>query len=111
MDPLNHFADFERFLLDPSDNNYRIFTSTIKNEMPYQTFLELCLISNLLALLVYKGHGETGAAQELLQGSGNSKNQQWIKAVFNNEQAIANDLEKEFENNNYFLIIKKISEF
>ncbi len=44
LDPLNHFADFERNLLHPSDENYSRFTSTITNEMPYQTYLELCMI-------------------------------------------------------------------
>jgi len=44
VDPLNHFADFERSLLHPSAENTEKFTSTITNEMPYQTFLELCMI-------------------------------------------------------------------
>jgi Tfp pilus assembly protein PilF len=44
LDPLNHFADFERNLLHPSSENYSRFTSTITNEMPYQTFLELCMV-------------------------------------------------------------------
>lgn len=44
LDPLNHFADFERNLLHPSAENYSRFTSTITNEMPYQTYLELCMI-------------------------------------------------------------------
>ncbi len=43
-DPLNHFADFERCLLHPSADNDLLFKSTINNEMPYQTFLELCMI-------------------------------------------------------------------
>ncbi|MCE5346211.1 MAG: DUF5107 domain-containing protein [Bacteroidales bacterium] len=43
IDPLNHFADFERNLLHPSIENLTRFTSTITNEMPYQTYLELCL--------------------------------------------------------------------
>jgi tetratricopeptide (TPR) repeat protein len=43
LDPLNHFADFERNLLHPSPENYHRFTSTITNELPYQTYLELCL--------------------------------------------------------------------
>ncbi len=43
LDPLNHFADFERNLLHPSPENYLRFTSTITNELPYQTYLELCL--------------------------------------------------------------------
>ena len=43
-DQLNHFADFERNLVHPSAENYSRFTSTITNEMPYQTYLELCMI-------------------------------------------------------------------
>jgi tetratricopeptide (TPR) repeat protein len=44
LDPLNHFADFERNIMHTSAENYLRFTSTITNEMPYQTYLELCLI-------------------------------------------------------------------
>lgn len=44
LDPLNHFADFERSLLHPSSENDMRFTATITNEMPYQTFLELSMI-------------------------------------------------------------------
>jgi tetratricopeptide (TPR) repeat protein len=43
LDPLSHFADFERNLLHPSAENALRFTSTITNEMPYQTYLELCM--------------------------------------------------------------------
>jgi predicted Zn-dependent protease len=44
IDPLDHFADFERYLLHPSAENLTRFTATIKNELPYQTYLELCLV-------------------------------------------------------------------
>lgn len=44
LDPLSHFADFERNLIHPSQANLSRFTSTITNEMPYQTYLELALI-------------------------------------------------------------------
>lgn len=48
FDPLNHFADFERYRLHPSDENLSKFTATIKNEFPYQTYLELAIdYSNL----------------------------------------------------------------
>ena len=50
LDPLNHFADFERYLLHPSAENYARFTATITNEMPYQTYLELCMIYYVLGL-------------------------------------------------------------
>ncbi len=46
FDPLNHFADFERCLLHPSADNEALFRSTITNEMPYQTFLELAMVYN-----------------------------------------------------------------
>ena len=44
LDPLSHFADFERYLLHNSSENLTRFTSTITNELPYQTYLELCMI-------------------------------------------------------------------
>jgi len=43
LDPLNHFADFERYILHSTNDNLTRFTSTIKNEFPYQTYLEICL--------------------------------------------------------------------
>jgi tetratricopeptide (TPR) repeat protein len=42
IDPLSHFADFERYLLDKSADNLTKFKATITNELPYQTYLELC---------------------------------------------------------------------
>jgi hypothetical protein len=44
LDPLSHFADFERNIVHPSAENYSRFTSSITNEMSYQTYLELCMI-------------------------------------------------------------------
>lgn len=41
IDPLNHFARFEKYLWDASDKNKSDFTGNVKNEMPQQTFLEL----------------------------------------------------------------------
>lgn len=41
IDPLNHFARFEKYLWDGSGKNKDEFTSNIRNEMPGQTFLEL----------------------------------------------------------------------
>jgi Tfp pilus assembly protein PilF len=59
VDQLNHFADYERTLLHPSSENNMRFTSTIKNEMPYQTYLELCL--------VYYGFGMKDEASKVLE--------------------------------------------
>jgi hypothetical protein len=44
IDPLDHFADFERYLLQPSEENLSRFIAAIKNEFPYQTYLELGLV-------------------------------------------------------------------
>ena len=44
VDQLNHFADFERYLLNPTAEHLTNFRSTITNEYPYHTFLELASI-------------------------------------------------------------------
>ena len=44
FDQLSHFADFEHYLLNPTADNLSRFKSTITNEMPYQTYLELAMI-------------------------------------------------------------------
>jgi hypothetical protein len=41
IDPLNHFARFEKYLWDATAENRNAFTSNIRNEMPGQTYLEL----------------------------------------------------------------------
>ena len=41
IDPLNHFAYFERYLWDGTDERKNAFTGLIQNEMPAQTYLEL----------------------------------------------------------------------
>ena len=43
IDPLGHFSDFESYLQDPSSDNLSRFSSTITNELQYQTYLELCI--------------------------------------------------------------------
>jgi hypothetical protein len=40
-DPLNHFARFEKYLLNPIAETKKQFTSYIKNELPVETYLEL----------------------------------------------------------------------
>jgi len=41
LDPLNHFAAFEKFLTSKTDADKNSFVSTIQSESPYQTFLEM----------------------------------------------------------------------
>lgn len=43
LDPLNHFADFERYRLHNSPENLSRFKASIRNEFPYQTYLELAI--------------------------------------------------------------------
>jgi tetratricopeptide (TPR) repeat protein len=41
LDPLNHFARFEKYLANPTPENKTQFLSLIRNELPQETFLEL----------------------------------------------------------------------
>lgn len=50
VDQLSHFADFENYLLDPTSDNLNAFTSTITNELAYQTYLETAMIYYALGL-------------------------------------------------------------
>ncbi len=58
MDPLHHFANFEAFLLDPSEDNLRRFHAPIRNELPHETFIELAL--------AYLDMGQTQTADQVL---------------------------------------------
>jgi len=42
-DPLNHFINFERYLISPSSKSRNKATLTIVNELPYETYLEYAL--------------------------------------------------------------------
>lgn len=43
IDPLCHYAHFERYLLDGKAESLSSFNSAIQNELPYETYLELAL--------------------------------------------------------------------
>ena len=43
FDPLNHFARFEKYLWQSSEENKMSFISSITNEQPVETFLELAI--------------------------------------------------------------------
>ncbi|MCC5908367.1 MAG: DUF5107 domain-containing protein [Balneolaceae bacterium] len=48
IDPLNHFARFEQYLLSGNEEDLNIFSSMIRNELPHETYLELAVYySNL----------------------------------------------------------------
>jgi tetratricopeptide (TPR) repeat protein len=41
IDPLNHLAQFEQYLLEPSPAALHHFQSAIRNELPHETYLEI----------------------------------------------------------------------
>ncbi|HMJ70288.1 MAG TPA: DUF5107 domain-containing protein [Cyclobacteriaceae bacterium] len=43
FDALDHFAQYEKSLITQSAGDYKAFTTLIRNEFPYQTFLEIAL--------------------------------------------------------------------
>lgn len=43
IDPLNHYARFEIYLLNPSPENLFSFKSYVRNELPHETYIELAL--------------------------------------------------------------------
>lgn len=43
IDPLNNYARFEQYLLDPSTKSLLEFNSGIRNELPHESYLELAL--------------------------------------------------------------------
>lgn len=43
FDPLNHLARFEKYLLQPSQNNLLAFQTMIRNELPHEDYLEMAL--------------------------------------------------------------------
>ncbi|HAO06974.1 MAG TPA: DUF5107 domain-containing protein, partial [Chryseobacterium sp.] len=44
LNPLNHFAGFEKYLLNPTEENKNEFLALIKNELGVESFLELAMI-------------------------------------------------------------------
>jgi tetratricopeptide (TPR) repeat protein len=43
IDPLDHFARFELYLLEPEKKNLERFRSMIRNELPHENYLEMAL--------------------------------------------------------------------
>jgi len=43
MDPLDHLARFERYLLDPTPTNLNEFKSLIRNELPQESYIEMAI--------------------------------------------------------------------
>ena len=43
FDPLNHFTRFESYLINPSKTNLSVFTSSIQNELPRETYMQMAV--------------------------------------------------------------------
>jgi hypothetical protein len=43
FDPLNHFSRFEKYLLKNDEESRKQFVSLIRNELPYETYMELAV--------------------------------------------------------------------
>ncbi|MEO6723112.1 MAG: DUF5107 domain-containing protein, partial [Ferruginibacter sp.] len=76
-DPLDQFARFEKFLLQPSAVNKNQFIGSIKNEMPEQTFLEL-------AAWYYNINRKVEAGKLLQLAPHNSEVSYWLAFLNNN---------------------------
>lgn len=59
IDPLNHYARFEQYLLNPTQANLTNFKFFIRNELPHETFIELALN--------YVNNGQNEAAIKVLE--------------------------------------------
>ena len=77
FDPLNHFARFEKYLLDSSAENKAKFTGLITNELPQQTYLEL-------AIWYYNAGRNEDALKVLQLSPGNAETAYW-KAFLENK--------------------------
>ncbi len=51
MDPLNHFARFEKYLLSGDEEDLIRFNSLIRHELPHETYLEISALYRRLGLL------------------------------------------------------------
>jgi tetratricopeptide (TPR) repeat protein len=59
LDPLNHFAPAEAWLMNPSEGSRNQVTSRIRSELPHESYLELAAY--------YAGIGSSSDAEQLLQ--------------------------------------------
>ncbi len=61
IDPLNHYARFEHYLINPSAESLSTFNSAIRNELPFETYLELAI--------EYANQGQNTEAIKVLEQS------------------------------------------
>ncbi|MBX3240342.1 MAG: DUF5107 domain-containing protein [Chitinophagaceae bacterium] len=87
-DPLNHFSLFEKYLLQPTESNKQAFISSVRNELPYETFSELAIW--------YYNAGYNNEALELFRLSPASAEAALWTAFLKNERADCKSLDPSF---------------
>jgi len=87
-DPLNHFARFEKYLLQNSDENKKHFIDLIRNEIPQETFLELAIW--------YYNIGRNEEADNILQLSPPNAEILYWQAFLENKLLNSSQLNPEF---------------
>ncbi|HTN08836.1 DUF5107 domain-containing protein [Agriterribacter sp.] len=79
FDPLNHFARFEKFLWQQTEETKKAFTSLVRNELPAETFAELAIW--------YYNAGYNDKAMEVFSLSPASAEAAFWKAFLQNKKA------------------------
>ncbi|MCK9412573.1 MAG: DUF5107 domain-containing protein [Prolixibacteraceae bacterium] len=87
MDPLNHFARFEQYLLHSSPENLAKFKEGIRNEFPYQAYLELAMD--------YYGSGQKDDALMVLENAPSHPLVGLWKAFLKNDPSLLADIAKQ----------------
>ena len=78
LDPLDHLVRFEQYLLDPSDEKVKDFNGAIRNELPWETYLELAI--------KYASHGlDTEAIKVLEQSQAYPSVFYWLAWLYKDE--------------------------
>lgn len=81
LDPLDHFVRWERYRLSGASQDRETFVSQIRNEFPYQTFLELAL--------EYRSMGMTDESLQILsQSPAHPLTQLWSAYLGNDERLL-----------------------
>ncbi len=96
IDPLNHFARFEKYLLNPEKENLTNFTSMIRNEFPVETYLE--------NMLFYYQLGCLDIAQKLLSLSPQNATVCYWRSYINRDNAKGIEFLDKADNMSPFLV-------
>lgn len=76
LDPLNHFAGFEQYLLSGKEEAKKVFLQSIRNELPHETFAEL-------GIWYYNAGAKEDAAKVFTASPPTPENAYWL-AYLNN---------------------------